>query len=419
MYLNVTLGLSGEKVAGFMRFFGAGGKINNNGFPHLGHDLGQSEASFHRFQYLANQFLDTASDYTTTVSVADGGITAQQFVFGTSTMDERGIIYSARIGLVNGTLQHYQIDSNTDTIGLFDVGLTSEDDYGGEGLCATVNGLLYSAGRDGLGNYIKIDTKTNPITVTKYTLSNFTSSKQPTTPVRNNQGIVYQCPYGTGHDRIWKIDPYTDTVTEIGVNFNTNSTFAWNSYAFCPENNCIYGIYNRGLNNNNVLKIDTNTDTVSLVNSGLRLPNSTDGCYWGATYDLKGKKVWFFPTSIKFQIASLDPNNNDAVTTHGTYSGANGPRYLGACLGLDGKIYSPGWAFNNFWVYDIATNTRSQVGSLGVNNAYMGQSAILGKNGKIYLFPFAQSNGIGTISPGNNETYDLPINYLIHHRNSH
>jgi len=406
-----------------MRFFGAGGKIENNGFPRLGHDLGQSEASWHRYQYLASN-LFTASNYNTNVTTTTGGITAYNGIFGMSTMDEKGIIYSARIGLVNGTCQHYQIDTNTETISLFDTGITSTDEYDGIALCATVNGIMYSgAGQN--GKYIKIDTKTNPPTVTKKTLPNYTpvpndSYAPQVVPTRNNQGYVYQCPYGHGVDRIWKLDPYTDTVTEIGINFNPNvSTWGWHSNVLCPQNNCIYGIYLRGLNNNKILKIDTNTDTVSLLNTTLTLPNSNDQAYRGGTYDPVSQKVWFMPISLKFQIVSLDPNNNDSTSTHGTYSGANGPRYIGACLGLDGRIYSIGWAYTNIWTYDIQNNIRTQSGSTGLLNAYLGESAILGKNGKIYLFPFNATTGIGVINTSNNEVYNLPTNYLITNRNSH
>lgn len=403
-----------------MGFFGTSGKIKNNGFPRLGHDLGQSEASWHRYQYLASR-LFTASNYNTTLTTTTGGITAYNSMFGVSTIDENGIIYSPRIGsLVNGKCQHYQINTNTNEISLFDTGITSLNDYGGEGFCVTVNGIMYSAGYSGTGKYIRIDTKTNPITVTKHTLSNYSAAFQSTVPVRNNQGIIYQCPYGKGHNRIWKIDPLANTVSEIGINFNTNSTWGWLAYAFCPQNNCIYGVYLQGTNNNKILKIDTNTDTVSLLSTSLALPNSTDICYYGATYDPKSGKVWFFPISIKFQIASLDPNNNDSIATHGTYSGSNGPRYLGACLGLDGRIYSTGWTYNDFFVYDIETNTRTQEGSLGgTTELYQGQSAILSKNGKIYVFPFNGTNGIGIINTSNNETYNLPTNYLITNRNSH
>jgi hypothetical protein len=392
-----------------MRFLGAGGKINNNSFPHFTHSVGVSDASWDRYEYLSNEVMDE-SDYSTTTSTRTDGLSipAVGKCFGNSTITPDGVIYSPTIGLRNGTYQHFKLDTNTDTLSWFDTGVTEAGLYNTHFVCDK-NYVLWSDTTNN-GNYMKYDLKTD--TKTFHTMPSYLIGDWHT-PRTNNEGIIYYLPrnsVGSGASHtIYKVDPDVGTISSFG---SITRTHGYAAYALCPKNNCFYGAFN--LNTNDFIKIDTNNDTVTLIDSGQSTPTGGARAYYGACAAPNGN-IYMLPISNVWQVTVINPDN-DSLTNIGTYSGSNGPRYLGGCLGADGRIYSTGWTFSNFFIIDTANNSRTQAGSLGgTNTLYMGQTAILAPNGKIYIFPFNATNVL-VLSPSNE--LNISLNYIIRLRNS-
>ena len=197
-----------------------------------------------------------------------------------------------------------------------------------------------------------------------------------TVPGKN--GYLYCIPF---HARkVAKFNPVDKSMTDIGPDFGDDYINWWGRGAI-TDSSAIYCppvIFDRG-----ILKIDTNTDTVTELDANL-LPEhckrescavALDGCNY------------FMPHDTRCIMTKLDPNNNDSMSSVGDDLGEDGPnKYSGTVIGIDGCVYGIPNYSKRIVKYDPINDTTSFVGE-AVNRGYMcNGSGALGRDGCIYAF---------------------------------
>ena len=135
--------------------------------------------------------------------------------------------------------------------------------------------------------------------------------------------------------RVIKFDPVSKSTTHIGPDFGENRYKKWYTGAITGSGiiYCLPKFYGRG-----ILKIDTNTDTVTELDRNLfqkmviicgdhvlSCAAALDGC------------IYFMPCRAR-RIIKLDPNNNYAISSVGDDLG-RGLKYIGTVVGIDGCVY--------------------------------------------------------------------------------
>ena len=138
--------------------------------------------------------------------------------------------------------------------------------------------------------------------------------------------------YGLGSDRVAKFNPIDTSMTLIGPHLVDpdkwiRGAMTVSGIIYCPP----YNSRRRG-----ILKIDTNTDTVTELNANL-LPERGDHMWESCALALDGC-IYCMPSNAR-RIMKLDPNNGDAITSVGDDLGSTEYKYIETVVGIDGCVY--------------------------------------------------------------------------------
>ena len=191
-----------------------------------------------------------------------------------------------------------------------------------------------------------------------------------------NNGSVYAIPYDAR--RVMKFNPVDKSITYIGPDFGDDmkkwfiGVITDNGIICCPPCSSNHGI----------LKIDTNTDTVTELDGNL-LQERGNGMMWVSCAATLDGCIYFMPYKAR-RIMKLDPNNNDAISSAGDNLGDKYCKFIGTVIGIDGCVYGIPTLSKRIVKYDPISDTASFVGE--VNDEYFGcnGNGALARDGCIY-----------------------------------
>ena len=156
--------------------------------------------------------------------------------------------------------------------------------------------------------------------------------------------------------RVIKFNPVDKSMTHIGPDFGDDMKWCAGTITDIGVIYCVPCDKARG-----ILKIDTNTDTVTELDRNL-LPERGDRMWRSCAAALDGC-VYCMPGDAR-RIMKLDPNNNDAISSVGDYLDTGSYKYSGTVVGIDGCVYGmPRSKYTKRVVkYDPINDTTSNVG---------------------------------------------------------
>ena len=188
---------------------------------------------------------------------------------------------------------------------------------------------------------------------------------------------IYGIPYCAG--RSVKFDPVDKSMTEIGPDFGYGSR-KWKGGAI-TGNGIIYCPPCKGLDHG-ILKIDTNTDNVTILDFN-RFPEQGCEPMWNSCALALDGCIYFMPCKAN-HIMKLDPNNNDAMTSVGDDLSDHNVRfkYSGTIVGIDGCVYGIPNYSKRIVKYDPINGTTSFLGE--VTFYFCCGNGCLGSDGCIY-----------------------------------
>ena len=203
-------------------------------------------------------------------------------------------------------------------------------------------------------------------------------------------GSVYGIPYEAR--RVSKFNPIDKSITEIGPDFG--DTWKWYKGAITDSGviYCVPVIRSRG-----ILKIDTNTDTVIVLDVNL-LPERGDNMWCSCAAALDGC-IYFMPFIKARRIMKLDPNNNDAMSSVGDDLGGGDWKYIGTVVGIDGCVYGIPYRSKRIIKYDPINDVTSIVGDEADDYFFCSAGGAIGRDGCIYAFA---NGGVLKIDTANN-----------------
>ena len=194
--------------------------------------------------------------------------------------------------------------------------------------------------------------------------------------------------------RVVKFNPVDKSITHIGPNLGNE--YKWGRGAM-TENGVIYCPAFES-DRNGILKIDTNTDTVTELDFNL-LPERGYYMWLSCALALDGC-IYFMPCKAR-RIMKLDPNNNDAMSSVGNDLGHGVWKYRGTVIGIDGCVYGIPDEKKRILKYDPINDTTSFVGEEADGYFVCPSNGALGRDGCIYAFT-AKDNRVLKIDTTNN-----------------
>ena len=197
--------------------------------------------------------------------------------------------------------------------------------------------------------------------------------------VAGMNGFIYGIPFYAR--RVVKFNTLDKSITHIGPDFDTNEWyFKWSKGAMTGSGIIYCAPYDSELG---ILKIDTNTDTVTALNANL-LPErgqAEDGMWVSCAAALDGC-IYFMPHGARY-IMKLDPDNNDAVS-YIEYDLVN-KSYVGTVVGIDGCVYGiPSPDCHHILKHDPVNGVTSFVGEEVDKIFKCTGDGALGRDGYIY-----------------------------------
>ena len=189
-------------------------------------------------------------------------------------------------------------------------------------------------------------------------------------------GYLYGIPDNAS--RVIKFNPVDKSMTHIGPDFGIGSGKCWyrgamtdNGVIYCPP------ICSE---DHGILKIDTNTDTVTELDVNL---HPEWGNYrWRSCATALDGCIYCMPSDAH-RIMKIDPNNNDAISSVGDDLGHVGFKYRGTVVGIDGCVYGIPEYCKRIVKYDPINDTTSFVGEEADQNFYC-RGGALARDGCIY-----------------------------------
>ena len=202
-------------------------------------------------------------------------------------------------------------------------------------------------------------------------------------------GCIYGIP--SGARRVIKFNPVDKSITYIGPDFGDEwkwmrGAMADSGIIYCPP-----------FNSHGILKIDTNTDTVTKLDVNL-LPERGTYSMWDSCAAALDGCIYFVPSKAN-RIMKLDPHNNDAMTSVGD-DVARGCNFIGTVVGIDGCVYGMPEYSRRIIKYDPVNDTTSFVGEEPDKNFECYGNGTLGRDGCIYAL--AKGDRILKIDTANN-----------------
>ena len=192
-------------------------------------------------------------------------------------------------------------------------------------------------------------------------------------------GSLYGIPCNTG--RVLKFNPVDKSITHIGPDFGNGhwwyrGAMTISGIIYCPP--CDF-------DDHGIRKIDTNTNTVTVLNRNLLfLPEQDTDMMWMSCAAAIDGCVYFMPSNA-CRIMKLDPNNNDAMSIVGDdLRNEEGMTYVGTVVGIDGCVYGIPYFSSLIIRYNPINDTTSFVGEeIDCYFLCTGNGA-LGRDGCIY-----------------------------------
>ena len=195
--------------------------------------------------------------------------------------------------------------------------------------------------------------------------------------VQGANGSIYGIPY---YDRqVIKFNPVDESIIYIGPDFGDQS-WKWSKGAM-DDKGIIYCPPMRS--NRGILKIDTNTDTVTELDANL-MPERGDYSMWFSCALALDGCIYFMPSNAR-RILKLDPYNNDAISIVGDDLGDGHRKYIGTVMGIDRCLYGIPNSTNRIVKYDPINDITSFIGEEATSYGFLcnGHGA-LGRDGCIY-----------------------------------
>ena len=157
--------------------------------------------------------------------------------------------------------------------------------------------------------------------------------------------------------QVIKFNPVEKSFTDIGPDFSeglkwSRGTISQSSFIYCPPVDFDHGI----------LKIDTNTDTVTELDVNL-LPERGDYRWRSCCAATLDGCIYFIPSNACC-IMKLDPNNNDAISSIGDDVGGRKYKFEGTVVGIDGCVYDIPYYSKCILKYDPINDITSFVGEV-------------------------------------------------------
>ena len=195
--------------------------------------------------------------------------------------------------------------------------------------------------------------------------------------VPGKNGYLYFIP--SSARQVAKFNPVNKSITYIGPDLGyddmkwRNGAVTDSGVIYCPPygSDSLCGI----------LKIDTNTDTVTELDRNL-LPERGFGMWRTCATAIDGC-IYFMPHDAR-RIMKLDPNNNDATTSVGDDLGEVYYKYNGTVVGIDGCVYGIPFNSKRIIKYDPINDTTSFVGEEADRAFDCSGGGALGRDGCIY-----------------------------------
>ena len=191
--------------------------------------------------------------------------------------------------------------------------------------------------------------------------------------VSGNNGYLYCIPYRAR--RVAKFNPADKAITDIGPDLGDGAVWYIGAMTdsgviYCPPDSS-----NRG-----ILKIVTNTDTVTELDRNL-LPEQGYDMWTSCAAALDGY-IYCMPLYAR-RIMKLDPN--DAISSVGDDLGGEHGKYSGTVVGIDGCVYGIPRYSKRIIQYDpIKNDTTSNVGEEADVHIFCKGNGALRRDGCIY-----------------------------------
>ena len=177
--------------------------------------------------------------------------------------------------------------------------------------------------------------------------------------------------------RVGKFNPVDKSLTLIGPDLGRGCK--WIEGAI-TDGGVIYCVPDHS-RVNGILKIETNTDTVTELDGNL-IPERAHNNHVSCATALDGC-IYFMPSRARRNM-KLDPNDNDAMTSVGDDLGNDCWKYSGTVVGIDGCVYGiPNWS-KRIVRYDPINDTASIVGEDNDKFFKCEANGALGRDGCIY-----------------------------------
>jgi hypothetical protein len=286
------------------------------------------------------------------------------------------------------------IDPITDTDISSNFGLTlgNEGWWGG---CLGSDGKIYGIPNNS-NEVLVINPSNNTAELTDFSLNlaEFGNTKWVGGVVGLN-GKIYCIP--TNATKILVINPSNNTAELTDFGLNLNGSGKWWGGAMGPDGK----IYCIPVGASDFLIIDTINHSASRKSLGLTIPGNfpwlgavlgSDGKIYGVPFGQQAPGVLIIDTDK--QLATINDFGLNLA------DGIN--KYVGGCLGPDGKIYCCPESSTNFLIIDpvkqIAVRDNLGVSITGLpSNKY--RSCVLSDNGTIYMIPFRKGEVCKIIHP--------------------
>ena len=200
-------------------------------------------------------------------------------------------------------------------------------------------------------------------------------------------GLVYCLPASTNGATLLIIDPINETSTAVG----SISGFSYFGQSLAP-NGMIYGAPN-GAGTTQVAKLNPIAQTISYIGSSL---GAVSNKYQGGVLAPTGA-IYFIPfTSTR--ALKVDTYTDTVSLIGSTYSSPASGKWSGGVLAPNGKIYCVPYSATAVMVIDPQTDTTYTFGNVTPLTGYTNQSTghwaggFLGIDNKIYCFPYTAQN---------------------------
>jgi hypothetical protein len=161
-------------------------------------------------------------------------------------------------------------------------------------------------------------------------------------------GMLYAAP-GTDNTAFIKVDPVTDTVSEISPKYPTSANQKYGA-AVLAHNGCIYGYRASASAPGYIFRIDPETDTVSFIDPG---SNPSTAYIRGVSTGANGR-VYFYGKSTNNYIVELNPEDDSIrVLETGITTGSDTVNYPVLC--------------NNGYIYILYGSNTRKIARLNTN----------------------------------------------------